>query len=311
MTQWYVKDLSKKTGVSTQTLHHYDSIDLLKPSLRLHNGYRLYSDNDLFKLQQIIALKFFDFKLSQIKILLTNNIEAIKNFIEKSKILDEKAKNLMESSKALKSIISKLNLDQPIPWESIIKIIDKCRIVQEFKKTSTCKALIEDEINQYIDLETNLTFTLDDQKIFEQILSKLIVKVQLNLNQDPTSEFGINLGQEIINIINGLYTQKDTHVKYFMWKKWLEIQVYNDNFLDPKIVEWVFQAIDAYYKRCIYTLLEQVEENVAIDLSEKWNLLMYEMFGEDIDLKQEIIYSAQTDKRISKIAKKWLQQFSK
>lgn len=50
MTKWYVKDLSKITGVSTQTLHHYDRIDLLKPSIRLANGYRVYSENDLLKL---------------------------------------------------------------------------------------------------------------------------------------------------------------------------------------------------------------------------------------------------------------------
>lgn len=46
MTKWYVKDLSKITGVSTQTLHHYDRIDLLKPSIRLANGYRVYSEKD-------------------------------------------------------------------------------------------------------------------------------------------------------------------------------------------------------------------------------------------------------------------------
>ncbi|HAT9096872.1 TPA: MerR family DNA-binding transcriptional regulator, partial [Legionella pneumophila subsp. pneumophila] len=59
MTQWFVKDLSQLTSVSVQTLHHYDRIGLLKPSLRLANGYRVYSEKDLLKLQQIIALKFF------------------------------------------------------------------------------------------------------------------------------------------------------------------------------------------------------------------------------------------------------------
>ena len=60
MTHWYVKDLSKLTGISVQTLHHYDRIELLKPSLRLSNGYRVYSEKDLLQLQQIIALKFID-----------------------------------------------------------------------------------------------------------------------------------------------------------------------------------------------------------------------------------------------------------
>ena len=67
MTHWYVKTLSKLTGVSVQTLHHYDRIDLLKPSLRLSNGYRVYSEKDLLQLQQIIALKFFGFELLKIR----------------------------------------------------------------------------------------------------------------------------------------------------------------------------------------------------------------------------------------------------
>jgi DNA-binding transcriptional MerR regulator len=47
MAKWYVKDLSKLTGLSVQTLHHYDRIGLLKPSVRLSNSYRLYSEADL------------------------------------------------------------------------------------------------------------------------------------------------------------------------------------------------------------------------------------------------------------------------
>ncbi|MBV8801763.1 MAG: MerR family transcriptional regulator, partial [Gammaproteobacteria bacterium] len=77
MTQWYVKDLSKLTHISVQTLHYYDRIGLLKPSVRLPNGYRLYSENDLLKLQQIIALKFFGFALPQIKKLLSSDVNML------------------------------------------------------------------------------------------------------------------------------------------------------------------------------------------------------------------------------------------
>lgn len=80
MTQWFVKNLSKLTGVTVQTLHHYDRIGLLKPSLRLANGYRIYSEKDLLQLQQIIALKFFGFKLSQIKTLITEEKSALQHF---------------------------------------------------------------------------------------------------------------------------------------------------------------------------------------------------------------------------------------
>ena len=49
MTQWYVKELSKLTKVSVRTLHHYDKIGLLTPSIRLENNYRVYSETDLLK----------------------------------------------------------------------------------------------------------------------------------------------------------------------------------------------------------------------------------------------------------------------
>ena len=75
MVQWYVKELSKLTGVSRRTLHHYDTFGLLKPSVRLDNAYRLYSEGDLLKLQQIIALKFFGFGLAQIKTLLAGDAQ--------------------------------------------------------------------------------------------------------------------------------------------------------------------------------------------------------------------------------------------
>src|SRR5580692_7089104 len=103
MTQWYVKELSKLTQVSVQTMHHYDRIGLLEPSVRLANGYRLYSEKDLLKLQQIIALKFFGFELSQIKVLLSTDVDMIDHFSVQSQLLEEKAKTLFEASQTLKN----------------------------------------------------------------------------------------------------------------------------------------------------------------------------------------------------------------
>ena len=42
-----VHEVSEKTGVSVRTLHHYDSIGLLKPAALSEAGYRLYDDGSL------------------------------------------------------------------------------------------------------------------------------------------------------------------------------------------------------------------------------------------------------------------------
>jgi len=49
-----VKEVAEITGVSVRTLHHYDAIGLLVPGGRSEAGYRLYDDEDLLRLQQIL-----------------------------------------------------------------------------------------------------------------------------------------------------------------------------------------------------------------------------------------------------------------
>ena len=73
MEKWYIKEFSKLTNVTVRTLHHYDQIDLLKPSVRFPNGYRVYTESDLIKLQQIMALRFLGFSLSVIKDIMKKN----------------------------------------------------------------------------------------------------------------------------------------------------------------------------------------------------------------------------------------------
>jgi DNA-binding transcriptional MerR regulator len=62
-----VKQLSNLAGVSVRTLHYYDEIGLLKPSSVGANGYRRYTDESLFRLQQILFYREMDLDLMKIK----------------------------------------------------------------------------------------------------------------------------------------------------------------------------------------------------------------------------------------------------
>lgn len=65
-----VKQLSGLAGVSIRTLHYYDEIGLLKPSKVGQNGYRYYTDEALFRLQQILFFREMELGLEQIKAIL-------------------------------------------------------------------------------------------------------------------------------------------------------------------------------------------------------------------------------------------------
>ena len=64
---WKVGEISKLTGLTIRTLHHYDEIGLLHPKLRTDAGHRMYAEDDIIKLQQIMSLKELDFSLDEIK----------------------------------------------------------------------------------------------------------------------------------------------------------------------------------------------------------------------------------------------------
>lgn len=62
-----VKEVADLVGISVRTLHHYDEIGLLTPDETTESGYRLYSDENLEMLQQILFFKELGFPLKKIK----------------------------------------------------------------------------------------------------------------------------------------------------------------------------------------------------------------------------------------------------
>lgn len=62
-----VKEVADLVGISVRALHHYDEIGLLKPEKTTESGYRLYSNQDLEMLQQILFFRELGFPLKQIK----------------------------------------------------------------------------------------------------------------------------------------------------------------------------------------------------------------------------------------------------
>jgi MerR family transcriptional regulator, thiopeptide resistance regulator len=67
-----VGEAAQLANVSVRTLHHYDDVGLLKPSARSPAGYRLYSADDLRRLQQILLYRELDFGLDEIASMLSD-----------------------------------------------------------------------------------------------------------------------------------------------------------------------------------------------------------------------------------------------
>ena len=58
-----VSEVARLAHVTVRALHHYHEIGLLVPSERSPSGYRLYGDEDLMRLQQILLFRQLGFGL--------------------------------------------------------------------------------------------------------------------------------------------------------------------------------------------------------------------------------------------------------
>lgn len=92
-----VNEVSKLTGVSVRTLHHYDAIGLLKPTMITDAGYRLYDDTALERLQQILLFRELEFPLKDIKAILESpNFDRTKALNQQIALLTLKKEHLEE-----------------------------------------------------------------------------------------------------------------------------------------------------------------------------------------------------------------------
>lgn len=120
-------DFASLAGVTVRTLHHYDRLGLLKPR-RSRSGYRVYTDGDLHRLEQIVALKFIGIPLKDIaRLLERDSPDFLSTLRTQRKALEEK-KRLLESAIAAiqeaESVIAAHNSASAPVLQKIIEVIE-------------------------------------------------------------------------------------------------------------------------------------------------------------------------------------------
>lgn len=310
MAQWYVRDLSRLTGVSVQTLHHYDRINLLKPSVRLPNGYRLYAEQDLLRLQQIIALKFFGFELADIKALLAGKVGALEHLSAQATILEQKAAALRDASAMLKNVVGTIADADSIPWETIITLIEVYTMTKQLDRAWVKDIFTPDELKQYAAFEASLktNFTPEQKEAFEKNWATLVADMSKNLTKNPTSAIGIEIGKRCMTLINELYGKKYAHLRTKIFEKgFAEGKGLDEVGLTPEMVLWLDKAVDAYWRDRIHTILDKVGTGVSDEtIFQLWNEALDDMYGENNSRKKEIYDVALADDKVSEKAKEWL-----
>lgn len=140
-----VKTVADMAGVSIRTLHHYDEIGLLKPASCTPAGYRLYSDADLEKLQQILFFKELEFSLTEIKEILDRpDFDRRKALVAHRELLVEKKRRLEGLIGLVDTTMEKLERGENVVRKEFFAPFD-------MKKIEEAKEKYRDEVRQKYD----------------------------------------------------------------------------------------------------------------------------------------------------------------
>jgi len=124
-----MKELADMSGISTRTLHYYDQIDLLKPSRIEENGYRLYDEGAVGRLQQILFLKELDFPLGEIKRILDDpHFDELEALHMHRKILIEKRDRLMRMIQSVDETIEAIRGGKEMDSNERLRPFDRSKL---------------------------------------------------------------------------------------------------------------------------------------------------------------------------------------
>ncbi len=134
--EYTVQKLGLLAGVSTRTLRYYDEIDLLKPARINSSGYRIYGQQEVDRLQQILFYRELGVSLEEIKEILDSPT------FDADRALREHREKLLERRAQLDALIA--NVDLTLAQREGTKTMSDKQKFEGFKQK-----LIDDNEAQY------------------------------------------------------------------------------------------------------------------------------------------------------------------
>ena len=181
------REFATKTGVTVRTLHHYDRIGLLKPARLTDSGQRLYGQNELVRLERIIALKFMGLPLRSIGELLQRETADLATALRRQREAVERMRqHLDEVLLAIIRAETNAATAATMQWDALKHVIE---LMEAYDQMEWAKRYYTPE--QLTDLRSRATPELLARA--EQDWKNLIAEVEASLDENPASEHAQSL----------------------------------------------------------------------------------------------------------------------
>jgi DNA-binding transcriptional MerR regulator len=173
-----VGELARRTGLTVRTLHHYDEIGLLRPSLHTETGHRLYTADGIARLQQILSLRQLGFALEEIRACLDrpdfSPVEVIRRHVARLREQIELEKNLCER---LESLARYFHVSEEVSGDEFLRTIEVMTMIG--------KSYTPEQWKQFEELASQVS--PDKIRAVEEGWTALLAEVRAKRDLDPAS----------------------------------------------------------------------------------------------------------------------------
>jgi DNA-binding transcriptional MerR regulator len=202
---YLVQPFAKLAGVTVRTLHHYDRLGLLSPNHRSESGYRLYTNQDMVRLERIMVLRYLGLPLKQIAGLLTethSDDHDVANLLRtQAVVLRERREQISRVIRAVEAAEQSLDTVQQPDWKLFQTIIQE---VSMQDNTEWTKKYYSEAGQQAVEERKALWSPELQEKVTAQ-WNEMYAKVEAAIaaGENPDSDHGRQLAAEWMKLVEG------------------------------------------------------------------------------------------------------------
>lgn len=205
-------------GVTVRTLRYYDREGLLAPAAHTEAGHRQYSQGDLARLQQILALKYLGFSLEEIRRCLRVGPKSLRESLALQRAMLEEQRAHLEKILQVFDYAEIALRERGEDWEAIVELIRMFTMSQEFSN----KYYTEEQRRRLAEWGKN--WGVEDQRVATQRWEAVMNEVRrlVAANEDPASPAAQELAREWHDLITG-FTHGDAGIEQGLGKMYSDI----------------------------------------------------------------------------------------
>ncbi|PWT83443.1 MAG: MerR family transcriptional regulator [Acidobacteria bacterium] len=234
-----VGELARRTGLTVRTLHHYDEIALLKPSLHTEAGYRLYTAADVARLQQVLSLRQLGFSLEEVRDCLDRPgfapLEVIRLHVARLREQIELQRKLCER---LETLAERLDMAGEASAEEFLQTIEGINMIEQYYTPEQLEQFKRSwEANPEQAAERARQGTADWAELWSQLGALMEEGTD---PADPKVQALMNRQQELVD----QFTGGDIAVEASLKRMWTEQgdKLCAQFGMDPKVLQYLVKA---------------------------------------------------------------------